>query len=445
MLTQKKDYGHYLFLLCIAGALFINFYFSNDILSLAVTVLCCFYLLIVKREYYVPTAIFFTAYSYLFRYGNYGIFIFVCLFVLLRGLMFQMKHMVSFLTVIIVYAFTHLLSTFLNSMETSIGDYIPLFSILCLLTVCMNYKPENKSACIQHFLFAFFTSSILGFWVGETRLGEILTANFLSDDSWQDTVRFSGLSYDCNFYALSAILALYFSLFEDKFIFSRKNTFLRYIVLGAVAILGMLTYSKMFMLASIGLLGLAAVFSDRKTKKRLLFLVPVIVLMVVLFSESLINWINIMQERLGSSGDLNELTTGRSDLWERYIEKIFSSPSSFMMGQGILGLEGGAAHNTYLEIMSKFGLLGVIGEILLLYMANQMLPHIEKTNKKNFAICLIVQMALLFTLSAYTFYGLWVIIFFVLISKQGLLGSGDQDDQRDNPSLQRKAIYRRLY
>ena len=72
MLTQKKNYGHYLFLLCVACALFINYFFSNDLLSVVVTIVCCLYFLVIEREHYASTAIFITFYAYLFRYGDYG-------------------------------------------------------------------------------------------------------------------------------------------------------------------------------------------------------------------------------------------------------------------------------------------------------------------------------------------------------------------------------------
>lgn len=442
-MTNRKEYGHYFFLICIASVLFFNYCLSNDILSLTATSVSCIYLLVCKREYYVPSAIFLTSYALLFRYGDYIIFIFVCLIILLRGLLLNYKKFALFIFISAIYVLFHLLSTFSNSVDTSIGDYIPLFSILCLLAVCMNYNPQSKGDCIKHFLLGFFSSSIFGFWVKETRLNTILSMDYVSVTSSQNTIRFSGLSYDCNFYVLSAILVLYFLLFEDKYIFDGEKKITWYIMFVITSALGILTFSKSFILMFMILLAFAVFFSSKTIKKKFLLFVPISIIFILVMNNSLSALLNIILSRFDNAVTLDDLTTGRVNLWTIYTDKIFEDVSTFSIGYGIRGIDMKAAHNTYLEIISKFGLLGLLVDIIYLYVSNKVLSYNKDyTNTRNYFVCAILYLMLLFNLSAYTFYGLWVIIFFVLISKQGFAIKEVQNDQYCSAGLQCREIHR---
>ena len=66
-------------------------------------------------------------------------------------------------------------------------------------------------------------------------------------------------------------------------------------------------------------------------------------------------------------GSLASITTGRTEIWEKYIDKIFSDPVIFLFGAGVNSKVGDlGTHNTYLDCFYSFVVIGTILFILLL-------------------------------------------------------------------------------
>ena len=112
----------------------------------------------------------------------------------------------------------------------------------------------------------------------------------------------------------------------------------------------------------------------------------------------------------------NSLLSGRVYLWKKYFNAIFSSFFGLLFGYGLYGklLDDAAAHNTFLEIIYKFGIVGFIVNIIYYYFCVSQIPKTKKYYLKDWAVSMIF-FAPLFNLSAYTFYSLWTCLFIIVI------------------------------
>lgn len=70
--------------------------------------------------------------------------------------------------------------------------------------------------------------------------------------------------------------------------------------------------------------------------------------------------LRIMDTRFSYSANVSQLTTGRTDLWHGYLEELSRNIPLLLLGQGYskTRLDMGASHNTILQGIYQFGLVG---------------------------------------------------------------------------------------
>lgn len=411
IILGKKKY--YIFLFFISLFLFINFTFSNDFLSLFSTFIMFFYILIVKREMLIPSMIFISFFSYLFVWYKFSIFVFICIAFIIRVTFVNNKKAILVFGFFLFYLYTHLSIINLNGIQ--MGRLIPFIVLACLPFSCCIYKKEQKILCFIYYLYGFFLSSILSFFKTWTRLGEFLNSDYLSIDSWRDTYRFSGLSYDANFYTLLVLFTLYILLFEFK---NKKYNLLNTLFILATVILGLLTYSKSGILSIIFMFMLVVFSRENSAKKKVLRILPLMIVAFMVFSNQLGKILFNIFERFANISNFNELTSNRYDLWIIYTEKITESLSLLLFGHGLKTVEGlKASHNTYLEVLYKFGLIGFITDLLSFFFSYNLLFLQKKRSCWTIEVkgLWFIFLIAIFNLSAYTFYGLWACFFILFI------------------------------
>lgn len=394
----------------VSSMLLLNYFTSNDYISLICTLVVCVEIIMCKQEHLLPCMIFYSLFAYLFHYNNYAIYVFVCVTFLTR-VAFQSKKKFELIAIITpLYIITHMLSTSFSNI--SIGDLIPFFSVLCLFGACLIYKPDNRDDCIAYFVVGYILSAIFGIMKPITRLADVLHVAYTSLYSWEDTIRFAGISYDPNFYTLLTITIFMLLLFGDVW---RKNKAL--VVIGFIIALatGAMTYSKSFYIAFALVLIVYMLGSPKKAYKRIGYVFIVGIALFLLFENQISSIIATLAVRLSGAETMNDFTTGRSNLWMQYWNEIFKSFDSILIGNGIQNEGRTAAHNTYLEMIYKAGLLGVLFDVLLLHMC---VGHIGKNETKRDIVrigILAVLLLVLFALSAYTFPTLWSCLFLVIL------------------------------
>ncbi len=172
--------------------------------------------------------------------------------------------------------------------------------------------------------------------------------------------RFRGSMPHANWLAVwcSALLSFYIVLF-----YQRKVGFLEFVLFDLLFIVfGLLTKSKTFLIIFALAVLLYLILSFVKNKKFALIQIIVSVIIIGVFSYVFKDKIMELGSRfLGYSKNtdiINRLTTGRYKIWQKYFN-IWSSSSLYIL----FGFGGSFAeniHNSYLEVLFKYGTIGFL-------------------------------------------------------------------------------------
>lgn len=399
------------FCVILSVLLTVNFLLPHDYLALLSTFVACIKLFFCKRKELLPLIIYFSFFAYLFRFQNYNIFVFVALSFLTRAALLKRVNLVYAVVWIPIYFFTHLLSSVSLNMNFSIGDLIPLFVVMILIFASGLCEEENKNVYLYFFIVGHIMASFLGLTRNSGRLKDILNSAYVSVNSYQDSLRFSGLAYDPNFYTITAVLTLCILMFGFGYKIKTNRWFFATII---TIVFGLITYSKSMLFCFLVILLVSFLKTEKIIRLNVLKTLPFLLGLCIIFHNQLLSIYETIMVRFEEVDSLQSLTTGRSDIWKIYFNDIFKSVDSFFWGNGIVQSFKYAAHNTYLEIIQKFGLIGIVTDFLYLYFCNKKMKG-RFNLSMNSIFVVVIFAALLFFLSAYTFFGLWQCIFIVMI------------------------------
>lgn len=406
---QREYKSNLLWLSLLSLIAFLNYFFGNDFMALAATGLSCLYVVICDESYLLPSMMFMNSFAYLFRFNQFSLYAFVCLAFILRSGLKEKRRITNALIVGIPYLFLHLFST--NILRLSFADIVPFILLLTLYFAACEYTSNERDAILSYFAIGHAISTFWGFFKSFTRLDSILGQDYVSAVSWADTTRFSGISFDPNFYTLMAIIVLCvlaFSLHDKLPNAVWIPLFITTLVGGA------LTFSKSFYLCAIILLGYFIVARVKRVSLGEIRMAIIAALLCYIFRDKIINVIDIFLKRFDSSDSLDGLTTGRWSTWGNYISQIKDSFYTIAVGHGILSGGMKAAHNLFLEMLYKFGALGTLFDALYLVLCNKEMKI--RTKRKMMSVLVIALYAsLLFNLSAYSFAGFWATVFVVML------------------------------
>ena len=176
-------------------------------------------------------------------------------------------------------------------------------------------------------------------------------------------VRFSGLIGDSNYYSIPLIIAILISIFLWRKSEIKPGLF--YLFYFCLVALGSMTGSKTFliMLAIVTLIIIHELYKIKHYKSAFGFSF-VIVIAVFLLLSGYISAFDVVFSRLRGVTTINDLTTGRSDIWGMYLNNMIRNPLKLLFGNGIgEGLSYDRfPHNAYIDFVD---ILGVIGSTIL--------------------------------------------------------------------------------
>lgn len=170
-----------------------------------------------------------------------------------------------------------------------------------------------------------------------------------------DTYRFIGLYSDPN-YLSEALILICMMLFI--FIQQKRIGVGYWLVIGMLLVFGAQTLSKSYFLMLAVILGLYIIIAIKQRDSNVLlgFLLGFAVLLG-LFLNGRLTALNSILLRFSSEYDL---TTGRTEIWKEYIETLISNPLKLTVGFGIGSSPKQMAHNTFLELLYHYGIIGSI-------------------------------------------------------------------------------------
>ncbi|MBQ8783271.1 MAG: O-antigen ligase family protein [Clostridia bacterium] len=410
-------------LFALLAVLLVGHILNNSVaVLLAVAVICISILLF---DSYTSTCIlfFFFPLSYIFAYNQYSVCIFLAVAYILKTVTKGKIYTSAFYTIILL-AYCLMFADY-SVGNVKLGTMIPPILISLLIFVCEEVKQSDYLTMINHFKNGFIVSAIIGFFKEQLpSISRLFDSDFVNDSGAVDSnmiERYSGLSYDPNFFTVINCILIAILLFTTEKMSLKKGIELLFLV-----VTGFLTFSKSYILL---LSIIAVIYLFRRSKyvgRNIAIIVGMIVAVVAVQRFTDFDLISIILGRFETSGGAEDLTTGRLELWREYLNYILSKPEVCFWGEGFNALPVNikAVHNTYIDFWYRFGLVGSTLWIVYLFICfrtvkNKNMAKSDKATNIPLTVCLL---GFLF-LSAYHFQQLWCCIclcFFALnIPKEG--------------------------
>lgn len=319
-------------------------------------------------------------------------------------------------------------------------------NILFLSSILNSEVKLNHKEIFMSYIIGNIVSSVFGmmdssFFKIESYIGSV---EFGSSEFGNDLVRFAGLYTDPNYYAVGLIISLCLLvvlfhrneikavpaiIFTAPMIYFLIKTYSKSAVLMLFIPVFMLLYSlckrKSYLVAIAFAFSLAAIVYLALTGR-----IPAlqIVLSRLLSGET-------------DSVDLNDLTTGRLNLWLMYAKYIISDLKTALFGKGFGAglLNGRAAHNTYLDIFYYFGFFGGVLLITSLFTISKQSRQglKQKRSPLNYSVLLCIFLMYFFLSEVLYFDPPFHIILSFMVLNLSFYSNG----KAENPETQKEKLY----
>lgn len=222
--------------------------------------------------------------------------------------------------------------------------------------------PININAAVLCFFLGIcFSSSLALLKTSFPTISTFVNDSILKLGENNYTSRFSGLVGNPNYYTIDitvALSAVVVMLHNEK-----KISKLYSILAIVLSVFGLMSLSKSFLLSFVILIICWFGLSVRRGASRFLkciFTAAIGAVVVYYIAHDEINAF-LIRLRLDDTNSISGITTGRTDIWESYIQYILSNLRILFFGNGlnsVLEEVGRGTHNTYLESLFSLGLFG---------------------------------------------------------------------------------------
>ena len=237
--------------------------------------------------------------------------------------------------------------------------------IQCVVVCALVSKNINTKTVLLHLFVGIISSSIIGIMLNLTDTFSPFIAGHIEN-------RFGAFFNNIN------TLAVYCTLCASCFIsliLTHQLEFKKYCYFPIISTLvGLLTYSKAFILINIILylawIILSFISSSNKKRFCLIFIlcIPIIIFICIIAKDYIHR---ILNRFLNTNYDsiMENLTTGRAEIWKQYIKRWLKSPITFLFGNGYTAPKIASnqyEHSVYIALLFQFGVLGTACIIALL-------------------------------------------------------------------------------
>ncbi len=239
-----------------------------------------------------------------------------------------------------------------------------LFFMAMLLLYPGVIEERGQSPSFWWFTLFFACGIITAALSAQVTAGYSNIARYITVDSYLTITRLSGYYGDPNFYSahITACLAGVMLLLSRE---KRRRPQLVLAVLAVVLVYcGLLSASKSFaiVLACLVLFWIPILMQrkNRGSARARLLLGILCAVGIMLSSSAFRSLLQIMDDRFMYATNISQLTTGRTVLWARYLHEFSHNALLTLFGQGFtnVNLNGRASHNTVIQGIYQFGLIG---------------------------------------------------------------------------------------
>ena len=285
---------------------------------------------------------------------------------------------------LILYSLIHFQNININ---TFLNISIFIFIILGLNLYVRKKEIFQFSYNIKLLCISIILASILScLYFVSPNLQNLITPFYVSTN----LARFSALFPHPNSLAILCEIALSILTF---FLLTEKKNIFNIILFCLITLIGLLTFSKTFILLLLVIL-IAIFIKGLKTNKKItLITTGIILLCAIIFCLVAKDVVNILIDRFfgrvtechNFRDFMNMILTDRYDLWIEYLKEIFYHPTIFFFGKGLgcSPIEILGAHNTFISLFYQ---LGIVGLVLLGFTIGYLIKQILKIEKFNKAI-----------------------------------------------------------
>lgn len=405
-----------IFLLLSVLGLVINYFLLNDLLAgittavVAINMICC------KEKNIVSNYIFVSFFSMLFQYQGVNLFAFIGIAVTIRLLLIKPRFIIRIILLHSIYIILH---SFALEGHITFGFLIPSFLVISLYSCCVLFNSLQRIQCINSFIAGIVLSSFVGLFraFSVCRMTEVFLDDRVNLGNSEGLIRYAGLAYDCNFYAVLVLIGIILILFPlGKGTVSKFAEYFCFIIL---SVFGTLTFSKSFILSMIGLLLIWCFRSGIKKVYQIIFTMCALLVAYIVMSDSFNEIVREILIRFALGVDINMLTTGRIQIWGYYWTRYVSSLKSILLGNGFS--DHGywkATHNLFLEILFDYGVVGFICDLVYILLSKKQFYNNTRA-VRSIGGTLIVALFWLeqFFLSSYTTHSLTICVLLTFIAR----------------------------
>ncbi|MFJ7667689.1 O-antigen ligase family protein [Lysinibacillus sp. NPDC097195] len=378
---------HVSMLICIVSSLFVvlKMYTGSNLFLIVFMLLIMTAMLLDKQPHRVEYLLFFISWVYVIKFDltSYSLFVvlsFVYIVVSIMTLIMLNKSISTRLVfAYMLFGCFAIGATLFNGGNLiEVLGFVLNYSVLFFAVLFIDsntyfkrytyiYATGLLSAAIVRWI-SFSVQEIDSFIQSMTIVNTVKTTSALN-------TRFTGLDLDPNYFSLQILIAIT-CLLVLCYYDSKKN--IKPIVFIIVlAIFGIFTYSKMFIItftAFILLTFFMFVKNNVKTAVKFAsFIIMICGVMLLFFYEKLFEIYKFRFFGAGTSTDA--ITTGRLSRWNMFAAEIFQSTKIFIMGAGF-GTSFShekMAHTMYLSTLYYLGIIGIVLVLLYISSLNQVL------------------------------------------------------------------------
>ncbi len=253
-------------------------------------------------------------------------------------------------------------------------DVKSIINYLLLLIIACTIQKEYYKKLFDFYIVGHILSVVFSFpAMLSPRFGFLLAEDY-AETSTFSAYRFAGIDFDANFLALNCAFIIACLLFflvnynnANKQTSVIKKTILLYIIMG------LLTFSKMFMIVLITIL--LTYYGSNLSKKygsMLCILAFLCIFFFVVDTATNGMFFNLLFGRfIETDNNINTFTTGRFNIWLAYIDNWLSSSNYILFGVGMANKRlplFKMHHNSYIEVLYQFGVVGT--SLFIFYLAS---------------------------------------------------------------------------
>lgn len=363
--ARKHHHAGWMLLGCMVISVFLCYgQIRNSKALLAVCLLAFlgFVVLSCGRNAVFAVLLYFLPWSPLLRLDNKSVSFFT-IALLAVCLVYCLKDHLSFNTYQSVLAFFLVLLTLAAKLWQGNPIRNNYLFFVCMLFLLPSVVEKSNAVSFKEATLFFAAGVVMAALIAQQTAGLPNISKYINVQSYLSITRRSGFYGDPNFYAahITACLA------GVQLLLSREEKRVHQLALLALMVLliycGLLSASKSFVLTTAGLfLAWVPILLEKghRTSKFRLLLGIMCAGAVIVSSSAFEPLFEVIDERFSYAANISQLTTKRTDLWMDYLNEFAHNVSLTLLGHGYTSvtLHGWASHNTIIQSVYQFGLLG---------------------------------------------------------------------------------------